>query len=330
MIFHKCVKKTNHNYRLCGMKIKRLRRIIWKKYHEKNWKENIMRWNKKRNMNNPRFKWAQQNFQKPNFKPFQFYKKEWNQKYKGLKINEIDAAKKKRMMMFKRLMQKARAKANLLRGFVVYQKQRGVWERSNAGKCLTMRKKDFVLNLSPMWGVVNEERQKKHEEFKKDMAAACEGVNKALPFSNGGCMEQLTDHYAQFINSFKEFLHNKSEENIKKLKEGHFKALHILKTQCIGGLMSIEKKSPACKKYIVNEFGFNNNQQMEDQQEVVEKPWKAAIKIVHKVNKFKKIVQKLTDEDFWLNAPEDCGVSKDVDTSKLVTEIKQLAKNKQP
>jgi len=55
-----------------------------------------------------------------------------------------------------------------------------------------------------------------------------------------------------------------------------------------------------------------------------DKPWLAAIKIGYKWKKLSSTLEKLSDEDFWLMAPAECGVAKGIDNNKIELSIEDL------
>merc|ERR1712062_300530 len=160
---------------------------------------------------------------------------------------------------------------------------------------------------SKFWGTSEEERSKNREEIKQNIAVACKSVEENLPFTNGGCMIQLNNQYHELISVFKEFIRNKSEENIKKMTDGVMNGFKIIKNECFE---KAEKKHKNCAEYLKKELDIGEHKLEDDNNK---KSWVKAIQIGFKWNKLGKTIEKLSDESFWLNSPDECDIVKQAD-----------------
>jgi len=94
-------------------------------------------------------------------------------------------------------------------------------------------------------------------------------------------------------------------------------ALRLFNEHCLAPLVDGKQN---CRKYIVREFGFKPQEQAKDRVS-------STVDINNKWNRFSSVLKRMADEDFWLNAPEDCEVSPDVDGKKIEKEVITLDQN---
>jgi hypothetical protein len=137
---------------------------------------------------------------------------------------------------------------------------------------------------------------------------ACRDVDSTMPFANGGCIEKLADNYSTLMSNFKDFLHERSDANVSKMADGLTNG-YIIMQKCLTA--DFEKKAPTCKEYVKQELQLDDLQvgNVIGEGEGLAK----AVKIGVEWNKLGKGIGKIMDEDFWLNAPEDCGVASNLE-----------------
>jgi len=127
-----------------------------------------------------------------------------------------------------------------------------------------------------------------------------------MPFANNGCMSQLSNQYHGLIAVFKDFIRNKNDQNIQRMTDGVINGFNIIKKECFE---KTEQKSKSCADYLKKELDISE----EKEDDVNQKAWIKAIKIGFKWNKLGKNIEKLSDESFWLNSPDECDIVKQAD-----------------
>jgi len=303
--WNKCLAKSNNNQILCKIKIKVKKAKYWKNHHKKFWKENLMRWNamKEFKLAMAKFMNAKNLVEKLDYKNSEFYKNELNKKLERQKPEEMEEAVKQDIISLKSKVKEANKIESLAEEVQIYESQKSSWENSNAGKCLKFRTKSFLMNLGSIWG--KNIAQDVQDEFKKDVVITCEKVPKYLPFANGGCLDALSINYAKLILDFKNFLNNKSEDNVKIMMKGLLQAQQIMKNDCIKPL--IEADFSKCREYIEQKLNLSALKDEIESENALE----LSVKIATQWNRYGNILKSLSDETFWLNAPEQCGIGEE-------------------
>jgi len=137
----------------------------------------------------------------------------------------------------------------------------------------------------------------------------CEKVPKNLPFSNGGCIDKLNEHY----RSLQEFLININLENPYQLgfeaTKLLNKTLNIFNNECMAPIKSLTENSGQCLTYLQKSLvdaniGFNNDLLDGSQSNMMN------VFLPLKLDYLKKFMFKILSDDFWMNAPTDCGLYK--------------------
>ena len=301
--FKKCMQSSSKSQmESCKHKLAMLKKKLWYKFHAANPKENMMRWHKKAIDTPEKMKWARAKSTK-DYAPYKAYKAEYL-KFKSMDSKLMDGQTIAAMKKVKSLFKKSLHKKHLLTGYKLFQQQEKIWGDDKVGKCIRLRKQDFMKNLKPVWGKSEEDRKAQREQFKAQLLEACKDVDPTMPFANGGCIEKLADNYSTLMSNFKDFLHDRSDANISKMADGLTNGYSIMK-QCMTA--DFKKKSPTCKDYFKQELQLDDFQV---ENVLGEGEGLAnAVKIGLGWNKLGKGINKIMDEDFWLNAPEDCGVA---------------------
>jgi hypothetical protein len=279
-----------------------MKKKLWYKFHAANPIENMMRWHKRASNAPEKMKWAKAKSTK-DYAPYKAYKAEYL-KFKSMDSKLMDGATKAAMKKVKSLFKKSLHKKHLLTGYKLYQQQEKFWGDDKVGKCIRLRKQDFMKNLKPVWGISEEDRKAQRYELKAKLMEACRDVDSTMPFANGGCIEKLADNYSTLMSNFKDFLHERSDANVSKMADGLTNG-YIIMQKCLTA--DFEKKAPTCKDYVKQELQLDDLQvgNVIGEGEGLAK----AVKIGVEWNRLGKGIGKIMDEDFWLNAPEDCGVA---------------------
>jgi hypothetical protein len=290
----------------CLHKLAMMKKKLWYKFHAANPIENMMRWHKRASNTPEKMKWAKAKSTK-DYAPYKAYKAEYL-KFKSMDSKLMDGATKAAMKKVKYLFKKSLQKKHLLTGYKLYQQQEKLWGDDKVGKCIRLRNQDFMKNLKPVWGISEEDRKAQRLELKAKLMEACRDVDSTMPFANGGCIEKLADNYSTLMSNFKDFLHERSDANVSKMADGLTNGYFIMQ-KCLTA--DFEKKAPTCKDYVKQELQLDDLQveNVIGEGEGLAK----AVKIGVEWNKLGKGIGKIMDEDFWLNAPEDCGVASNLE-----------------
>jgi len=280
-------------------------------------KENIMRWHNRSQSTPKDFKWAQENILKiPELdSEWQKYKTQYTQ-LQDIPLQSMDSATKAGFKQIKKLFKTSLKKQNLLSGFKLYKQQETLWSDDKNGKCIKLREKDWLENLKSATGLSTEDRKAARQKFKTLVQEACKDVEYDMPFANGGCMDKLADNYADLMGDFKQFLSNRDDPIVQKMATGILDGYETM-TKCLEG--EFEKKAPTCKEYIEKELNLKDTdvRKLLDQSDPLQK----AVKIGVVWNRLGKVMHKVNDQDFWLNAPEDCKVSQGLEKAEVIKQF---------
>jgi len=301
----KCMNKHHQKPWICKHKIMMKKKMIWNKFHKQHWRENMMRWNKMKQWNHKKFMFAKESFEHPaDSRPIQ----ELKERLATLKKEVQQTSEQKLEMINLKKAYITQKKTEFMKqDYEMYKKQADGWLKSDIGQCVNLYAKDYINNLSKFWGTSEEERNKNREVIKQKIEAACKGVEENLPFHNNGCMMQLNNQYHELIAVFKEFIRNKSEENIKKMTDGVVNGFNVIRNECFA---KAEKKHKNCADYLKKELDIGEDKKDDDDNK---KSWVKAIQIGFRWNKLGKSIEKLSDESFWLNSPDECDIVKQAD-----------------
>lgn len=302
--WQKCMQKHRNKKWICKHKIMMKKKMMWNKFHKTHWRENMMRWNRMKDMNRKKFMMAKESFEHPSdMKPMEDLKNRLATLKKNLQKTKEE---KLEMINLKKAYIKSKKTAFMAKDFEMYKKQSDSWYNTPVGSCVALYAKDYLNNLSKFWGTSEEERNKNRDAIKAKIEVACKNVEESMPFTNNGCMMQLNNQYHQLIAVFKDFIHNKSEENIKKMTDGVVNGFKIIKEQCFE---KAEKKHKNCADYMKKELDVADVSNDDNNK----KSWVKAIQVGFRWNKLGKSIEKLSDESFWLNSPDECDVVKQAD-----------------
>ena len=185
--------------------------------------------------------------------------------------------------------------ANTLESYQSYMKERNTWSESNIAKCLHAR----IENIKKY----NENKLNNSQEVKE----ACDNLASNLPFSNGGCIDKLDEHYYKiqsFINNVSlQDPVNLGSEATDLLK----KTMNIFETECLAPMKSLSNTSTECVNYLKKSLidaniAVNKDQNTSESSGVVE------MFLPLKMDYLRKFMFKILSDDFWINAPSDCNL----------------------
>jgi len=304
--WYKCMQKTKDNMKKCSTSILVKKAKFWKKHHNKFWRENLMRWKAIEIAQKTvvKFTDAKDSVEKDGYKSAKYYKDQINEKLQNFKEKAMNEIEKDEILSIKKKMKDALKLENMADDLKVYEKQKSDWENSNAGKCLKLRAKSFLLNLGSLAG--KEVSKQDEGNFKKEVDYSCQKVPVHLPFSNGGCLDKLELNYKGQTMGFSNFLKNKSGDNARLMINGLNNAQLIILENCIKPL--IENSFIQCKEYIEKKLYLGELLKVAD----LDNSTQLALNIAMQWNNFGNAMKTLVDENFWLNAPRECGIGKDL------------------
>jgi hypothetical protein len=146
--FKKCMQSSSADsksqIKSCKHKLAMMKKKLWYKFHAANPKENMMRWHKRASNVPEKMKWAKAKSTK-DYAPYKAYKAEYL-KFKSMDSKLMNGPTKAAMKKVKSLFEKSLHKKHLLTGYKLYQQQEKFWGDDKVGKCIRLRKQDFMKN----------------------------------------------------------------------------------------------------------------------------------------------------------------------------------------
>lgn len=191
----------------------------------------------------------------------------------------------------------------LMQSLVNFRQQYWKWHISVIGHCLLFRNRSYSYHLYDKKNIVNVATKEVQEKQYTEMKATCDKItDKNLLFSNGNCLDRLTNLVKEKLPLFNQVLTGSDESSIKSLYDASYEGFEIIKNDCTREI------DFSCKEYITDglqEFGILEVDTLREDQNMS----KEKITAVYKFNKLKKMIGNLLDEKFWLNAPDRCGIN---------------------
>jgi len=211
------------------------------------------------------------------------------------------------------------ARQRLVDQYKTWQTQKSKWDNSDIAKCLESRKRKFTDSLLPGVFGSDAEQATAHTQGMSEVWKECEKItNKNLPFANGGCFDKLAESISELSLGFgKLFTSNEGTLGLPSWLEKLQGAIGIVQNQCI----SPTDKNQTCQEYFKSELEDSDIEEMKNSD------GQTSMSVAFKFNGFKDVMKKLMDKEFWLNAPEDCGVQGDEQVNGLVNGMQNEYKN---
>merc|ERR1712130_595571 len=100
--FNDCMNMQNNKH-LCKRQAKKHMHMLWKQFHQQNWRENIMRWNVKDKKMRDNAEHLVQTIREGDWKAPQYYKEKM-QKFHDLKQESMDQTQKSELFNLKKMM----------------------------------------------------------------------------------------------------------------------------------------------------------------------------------------------------------------------------------
>lgn len=286
----------------CKYKINKDKHNVMKNYHEKNWKYNILRWNKKLGRDDYRKK----------LESIRERRRHWKRHPKDLKKEIYEFEKKwgkdknkwsrENSEKYEELTTKLNSRLkdmNTYHGWKTYQKQQKHWEGTPVGACLKARITHYN-DMKRKWGRMNG-RQKHHST--DHLHKACHKVRQSwLPFGNKGCMNELDKEYALMLEAEKN-LKNRDEEFDAHVKRIAVRTEHIFNHKCQNWVF--KHKAPHCENYLKQKMNADAKKIHRKFRNDIDNRWMSKM-----ITNYEEIYDTLMDERFWLNAPHDCHIGK--------------------
>jgi hypothetical protein len=211
------------------------------------------------------------------------------------------------------------ARQRLVDQYKTWQSQKSSWDESPIAKCLESRKAKFADSLMPGLLVGEVEQKAQHDTDMQGVWDECEKIgNKSLPFAKGGCFDKLAENFNGLSISFAK-LWNPSKIGTKwdSFLDTLHKSFGTIENECVNAPV----KNQTCQEYFKEELKDSKIEEMKNNEGVT------SMAVAFKWNGFKDTMKKLMDKDFWLNAPEDCGITSEQQAAGLAEDMENEYEN---
>jgi hypothetical protein len=221
----------------------------------------------------------------------------------------------RKIQTLRRAVSMMEARQRLIDQYNTFKSQKSAWDTSPIAKCLESRKAKFADSLMPGLLQTEPESIARHNTDMESVWDECEKIaNKSLPFAKGGCFDKLAENFNGLSAKFGK-LWNPAKEGTKwdSFLNTLESSIGTIENECVNG----REKNQTCQEYFKEELKDSKIEEMKSND------GHTSMAVAFKWNGFKDVMKKLMDKEFWLNAPEDCGVVSEVQAEGLAENMER-------